>query len=149
VIHLNYRPSGIVIVFPFHDSRVFTDTTAIDYLCNHPKDPQYENYLTRIQRLVRSLSEKAVNDTIICADMIPFEDTANDVYPQHWYLELTIFQLINVSKVKIMDSSGANVERIRVKYLEHPDDTETIYYNAATKKELFRRIVSKVPNLAY
>jgi hypothetical protein len=71
------------------------------------------------------------------------------MYPQNWYPELMIFKLLNASKVKIKDPNGLNVERIRIKLLEHPDDIETIYVNAPTKKELFRRIVSKVPNLAY
>ena len=44
VIHLAYKPSGVVIVFPFHDSKLYTDTSAINYVCNHPADPEYENY---------------------------------------------------------------------------------------------------------
>ena len=152
VIHLNYKPSGIIIVFPFQNSKIYTDTFAIDYVFNHPQHTEYEKYFARVRNLLQSLYRKAINDTIVLEDKIPFEDTVTDTYPENWYMNLTIFQIIHSGKIRITDEEGHDVQAMRIKHPRNksPDIITTVYINTATKKELFTEIVNTEPlNLVY
>ena len=74
------------------------------------------------------------------------------MYPENWYVNLTIFQIINSGKIRITDKEGRDVQAMRMKHPRNksPDIITTIYINTATKKELFTEILNSEPlNLVY
>jgi hypothetical protein len=151
LIHCDYKQSGIILVFPFQNSTIYTDTSALAYVLHHPQNTEQQKYFSRVERLLPSLCQKAVDDTIVLRNSIPFDDTLTDAYPTNWYVNLTIFQIIHSGKIRVTDENGRNVQAMRIRHLrkKRPDVTTTIYFDATSKKELFRETVNAEPlNLA-
>ena len=141
-MHIDYKPAGLILFFPFQKAKIYTDTSAITFVCNHEQDSAFKKYFLRIKNLISSLSAKTINDTLLFpGNDIPFQDSLTGVYPTSWYIDLTIFEIIGSGKIKITDSDGNEVNTLLIKIpgKQPADHHTTVYLNKATKKELFRK----------
>lgn len=132
---------------PFQNSKIYTDTLAINYIYDHLRNADYKKYFDRIRKLLSVLCSHASNDTLLLEDVVPFLDTVADLYPKNWYLDETALELIYSRRVMITDLCGNKIEEVRIK---NPGKNSvynltTLYLNAATKEELFRHTIIVPP----
>jgi len=132
---LNYQPHGIIVKFQFDSIIIYTDTTSLLSIYN-----EKDSYDLRVMKYIRKSIKDINNDTItFIGKNILFNDGINK-YPNDWYIEWALLQLIKNKKVQLINRHGQKVRIISTKKIgrKKTNYIKRSYIDKETNEELFK-----------
>ena len=154
-IKLDFEPRGKIIKFKMDSLIIYTDTTALFNLYRTSSfnlykgkgNKVYEEYVTRIRKIVSQKIKESTNDTVTFQrEFIGFNDGIDslDIWKQNvWYIKWAILNLTDIKKLKLFDKQGKLVKRIKIKEFGNRKDGgfKQSYFNKNTNEELFSKVL--------